>query len=67
MQTLELNETNLRKGVDPEKDYLVLTDLNYEAFQKSYTAALIVYTSPAGKVTTLKNRFGGNYESREAN
>lgn len=68
MQTLELTEKNLRKKVDPEGD-IVLTDLNYESYMQVHPAAVVVYTSPSGKVKTLKNRYGsigeGRHESRE--
>jgi len=58
MQTLELNEKNLRKGVNPEDEHLTLTSLNYESFEATRTAALVRYTAPSGKIQILKDRFG---------
>lgn len=53
--TLKLTKENLRKSVNPEKD-LYLTDLDYESYSAAHKANHVVYTSPSGKVQTLKDR-----------
>lgn len=65
MRTLEITKENLCKDVDPEKEVSPV-DLNYVTYQQYFHAAKVVYTSPSGKVTVVKDRFGEKKDESKA-